>query len=129
MVVASSTLPPASASAALHSIIPTPVASRSFFTIAAVISMSTPRTRQSGGQSIRLAHFRERRGRTKKPPASVPAGAERCWRPWLDGRGGGGLLGTSLARQTGPPGVAVAAVPVAVVGLRGLTDAAAGDDR
>src|SRR5687767_1739044 len=39
MVVASSMSPLASVSAALHSIIPAPVRSRSFLTIAAVISM------------------------------------------------------------------------------------------
>jgi hypothetical protein len=42
MVVASSMLPFASVNAALHSIIPAPVASRSFFTSAAVISVMSP---------------------------------------------------------------------------------------
>src|SRR6476646_11655533 len=41
MVVASSRLPFASGSASLHSIIPAPVASRSFFTSAALISAIT----------------------------------------------------------------------------------------
>src|SRR3954451_20147994 len=111
MVVASSRLPPASARAALHSIIPAPVASRSFFTIAAVISMSTPRTvvnpsfidqgRRASGVGPAVQN---NAGQVVRPARG------RNSRPVLDGGGGGCLLGPGLARQTGAAGVAVAAL-------------------
>src|SRR4029450_5324307 len=97
-VVASSMLPLASVSAALHSIIPAPVRSRSFLTVAAVISamslllllLFTSGRAAGAARSVSKAGVRNNAGPGIRP-ASVSPGSRRS------DRRGGGLFG---ARRT-----------------------------
>src|SRR3954451_2187146 len=121
IVVASSMLPFDSVSAALHSIIPAPVASRSFFTMSAVIAMQLSRIPV-------IAFSRDYQALYTRTPASDPAGARRA--SALLNRGGRRrLFRAHLSGGAAAPGALVAFVLFGLFRLGGLTDAAAGHDR
>src|SRR3990170_3107842 len=132
IVVASSRLPFASVRAALHSIMPAPVASRSFLTMSAVITMSSltpeastslPRLPALEAESWQLEAGTYKRRRARRPRR------RHMTRARLNGGRGRGLLGTSLAGGTAAPGALVTFRLLGLLGLCRFPDAAARDDR
>src|SRR5262245_26573405 len=100
--------PLASVSAALHSIIPAPVASRSFFTNAALISVITLELPEAASSQLPAPSYETQSGKReagswklyKKTPAHVQAG-DVYSKPWVRPTPG---TGTDRVGIDGPPG-------------------------